>query len=167
MSNKISRRDFLVAGSSLGLLPLALPHQVEAQTKDGCIFCQFAANKGKFFKVWEDKNFLAFLDYRPINPGHTLLIPKRHFEYLFEMDKKLYTKILERARSLSNPLKVATNALRIGVIVEGFGVAHAHIHLIPLHGGGELLKKGATGVTDEEFSAIAEKIKAETRKQKI
>jgi histidine triad (HIT) family protein len=163
----VSRRDFLVGGSALSLLPLIAPRQAKSQTKADCIFCQFAAGKGKFFKVWEDKNFLAFLDHKPINPGHTLLIPKRHFEYLFEMDKKLYRQILERARKLSNPLKRATGALRIGVIVEGFGVAHAHVHLVPLRGGSELLKKGATGVTDAEFSSTAEKIKAEIARQKI
>jgi histidine triad (HIT) family protein len=163
MSNKVSRREFLAGGSSLGLL--VLPNRVEAQTD--CVFCQFAANKGKFFKVWEDKDLLAFLDYRPLNAGHTLLIPKRHFEYLFEMDKKLYSKITERMRELSKPLKTATNALRIGVIVEGFGVAHAHVHLVPLHGGGELLKKGAIGVPDGEFSKMAEKIKSEIAKEKL
>lgn len=164
MSNKVSRREFLVAGSAVGLLPLVLPRQAQAQTKDDCVFCQFAMGKGKFFKIWEDKNFLAFLDYKPINPGHTLLIPKRHFEYLFEMDKKLYAKIFERARELSNPLKIATEATRIGVIVEGFGVAHAHLHLVPLHKASELLKKGATDVTDGEFAKMAEKIQNEIKK---
>ena len=64
-------------------------------------------------------------------------------------------------------MEAVTDALRIGVIVEGFGVAHAHIHLIPLRGSGELLKKGAVGVTDPEFSVTAEKIKAEIGRQKI
>jgi histidine triad (HIT) family protein len=168
MSDDISRRNFLAAAGSAGLLPLVLSKNAKAQTKikDDCVFCGFAAGKGKFFKVWEDKHFLAFLDYKPINPGHTLLVPKEHVEYIFDLNKNSYEKIFERARALAAPLKSATEAKRIGVIVEGFGVAHAHVHLIPLHKGGELLKKGATGVTDDEFSQTAEKIAAAIKRGK-
>lgn len=160
MSDKVSRREFLIAGGSAGLLPFVLQNQAQAQLKDDCVFCQFAANKGKFFKIWEDKNFFAFLDNKPINPGHILLVPKQHFEYIFDLDDHLYTKIFSRAKKLAKPLKTATEAKRIGVIVEGFGVAHVHIHLVPISKSGELLKKGVTGVNDEEFSAMSEKIKA-------
>jgi histidine triad (HIT) family protein len=158
----------LAATGSAALLPLVLSENAPAQikAKADCVFCGFAAGKGKFYKVWEDKHFLAFLDYKPINPGHTLLVPKQHFEYIFEMDKNLYGKIFDRARELSETLKTATRATRIGVIVEGFGVAHVHVHLVPLHKGGELLKKGATDVTDEEFSKTAEKITAEIKRRK-
>ncbi len=166
MPNNFSRRNFLIATASSALLPLAVPNQAIAQTKDDCIFCQFGRNKANHFKIWEDKNFLAFLDHKPINPGHTLLIPKQHFEYLFDLDKKNYAKILEHARELSNPLKIAMGARRIGVIVEGFGVAHVHIHLVPLHGGSELLKKGAVGVTDDEFAIVTQKIVAQVKSKK-
>jgi histidine triad (HIT) family protein len=168
MSDRFSRRDFLAAAGSAGLLPLAFSKNAQAQTniKTDCVFCSFVAGKGKFFKVWEDKHFLAFLDHKPINPGHTLLIPKQHFEYIFELDKNLYVKIFERARKLAAPLKTATDAARIGVIIEGFGVAHVHVHLVPLHKSGELLKKGETGITDEEFSKTAEKIAAEINRRK-
>jgi len=160
MSNSVTRRKFLIAGTSFGLLPMVLADEVTSQTKEGCVFCDFAGNRGKFFKIWEDRYFLAFLDHKPINPGHTLLIPKNHFEHVFEMDNNLYAVIFEHARKLSRAIKASTGAKRIGMIVEGFGVAHAHVHLIPLHQGGELLKKGATGVTDEEFSKMAEKVRA-------
>ena len=164
MSKDLSRRNFLIATASSGLLPLILPNQTSAQTKDDCVFCQFGQNKGKFFKLWENKDFLAFLDHKPIKPGHTLLIPKNHHEYLFDLDDKNYSKILKHAKELSQPLKSAMNALRIGVIVEGFGVNHVHVHLVPLHKGGELLQKGAVGVTDEEFSKVAETIKNQISK---
>ena len=163
MPNNFSRRNFLLATASSALIPLVLPNESTAQTKDDCIFCKFGQNKAKYFKVWEDKDFLAFLDHKPINPGHTLLIPKKHFEYVFDLDKKNYTKILEHARELSKPLKIAMDAKRIGVIVEGFGVNHVHIHLVPLKGGGELLKKGAVGVTDDEFAIVTDKIVAQVK----
>lgn len=72
----------------------------------------------------------------------------------------------ESAKELSKPLKTAMNAKRIGVIVEGFGVAHVHIHLVPLQKGGELLQKGAVGVTDEEFAKIAETIINQVKNKK-
>jgi histidine triad (HIT) family protein len=167
MPKTFSRRDFLIAGTTASLLPFALPDKVNAQTKDDCIFCKFALNKAKFVKVWEDKNFLAFLDHKPITEGHTLLIPKQHFEYIFDLNDKLYNKIFKRAKQLSKPLKTALEATRIGVIVEGFGVNHVHIHLVPLKKGGELLKKGVVGVTDEEFAKTAEKIIGEIAKVKM
>jgi histidine triad (HIT) family protein len=168
MPDDISRRNFLAAAGSAGLLPLALSKNAKAQIKikDDCVFCGFTAGKGKFFKVWEDKHFLAFLDYKPINPGHTLLVPKEHVEYVFDLNKNSYEKIFERARVLAAPLKTATEAKRIGVIVEGFGVAHVHVHLVPLHKSGELLRKGATGVTDKEFSQTAAKITAAIKRGK-
>jgi histidine triad (HIT) family protein len=164
---KISRRQFLLTSTTVGLFSLALPKEVAAQSTDDCVFCKFVANKGKFVKLWEDKNFLAFLDYRPITEGHTLLIPKQHFEYLFDLNDKLYDKMLKRAKQLSNPIKTAMNAKRIGVIVEGFGVNHVHIHLVPLKQGGELLKKGKLEVSDDEFAKTAEMIKSEIMKVKM
>lgn len=163
---KVSRRQFLIEGSAAGLLPLVLQNEAPAQTKDDCVFCGFVANRGTFYKVWEDQNFLAFLDYKPINPGHTLLIPKRHFEYVFELDKPLYEKIFQRAKELAKPLRTAVGSKRIGMMIEGFGVAHAHIHLVPISGSGELIKKGVSGVTAEEFSKMAEKIRNEIMRSK-
>ncbi len=167
MPKTFSRRDFLISGTTASLLPFALADKADAQTKDDCIFCKFGQNKAKFVKIWEDKNFLAFLDHKPITEGHTLLIPKQHFEYIFDLNDKLYDKIFKRAKQLSKPLKTALEATRIGVIVEGFGVNHVHIHLVPLKKGGELLKKGAIGVTDAEFAKTAEKITNEIAKVKI
>lgn len=118
----------------------------------------FFANLGKIklkhLKFRETKIFSPFLTTNRFNPGHTLLIPKKHYEYLFDLDEKNYAKILKRAKELSEPLKIAMSAKRIGVIVEGFGVAHVHIHLVRFQKSGELLQKGAVGVTDEEFAKV-------------
>lgn len=151
----------------MGVFTLVSQNQMAAQNKSECVFCEFAAKRGKFVKLWEDKNFLAFLDYRPITEGHTLLIPKQHFDYLFDMPDKLYGKMLKRTKQLSKPIKTAMDAKRIGVIIEGFGVNHVHIHLVPINKGGELLKKGTVGVTEEEFAKTAEKIKSKISENKI
>jgi len=159
---KVSRRTFLLAGGSA----LAMSQPLIAQTKqrglisdENCVFCRIVAGKLSAFKVWEDDNFLAFLDHKPITPGHTLLIPKDHYDYLFEMPERRYSDIMKNARRLSSPLRTAMASKRIGVIVEGFGVNHCHVHLVPISEGGELIKKGKTGVPDEEFNSVAHRLR--------
>lgn len=126
-----------------------------------CIFCKIVAGEIPSAKVWEDENFYAFLDINPINPGHTLLIPKKHEDYLFELADPHYSEIFQAAKKLAHPLKNATGATRIGLIVEGFLVPHVHLHLIPIHGGGELDPGRAKKADPEELSKMAEKIRAQ------
>jgi len=126
-----------------------------------CIFCKITAGEIPSAKVWEDEKFYAFLDINPINPGHTLLIPKKHEDYLFELEDPHYSEIFQQAKKLAPSLKKVTGAKRIGLIVEGFLVPHVHLHLIPIHRGGELDPSRAKKASPEELSQMAEKIKAE------
>jgi histidine triad (HIT) family protein len=126
-----------------------------------CIFCRIIAGEIPSTKIWEDDDFFAFLDINPINPGHTLVIPKKHHDYLFTMDEPLYSKIFDAAKMLSKPLEKATGAKRIGVVVEGFLVPHVHVHLVPLHEGGELSFGRAKKAMTEELNETANKIKNE------
>ena len=158
----LSRRRFLVQAGTVLAASRVVPGRVAAQqtrVKDTCVFCRIVAGRSPGHKLWEDKEFFAFLDNKPINPGHTLLIPKLHYEYLFEMPEPKYERLLKRTRLLAAPLRTAMEAKRIGLIVEGFGVAHCHIHLVPIYGPGEMQKKGVVGVTNEEFEKIAVKIR--------
>lgn len=125
-----------------------------------CIFCRIAAGEIPSVKVWEDDDLLAFMDINPINPGHTLIIPKKHHGYIFEMEEPLYSRMFEAARKLSGPIKQAMEAKRIGMIVEGFLVPHAHLHLVPLNNGGELSFGRAKAADPEELKSNAEKIKS-------
>src|SRR3989344_1352372 len=103
-----------------------------------CKFCDIAQHKTEDWVIWENEKFMALLDVNPAKQGHCLLIPKEHNEYLFSMNEKLYTEFLKTAKRLSEPLRKATNAKKIGLIVVGFDVPHTHIHLVPLHKSGEL-----------------------------
>lgn len=150
-----SRRQFIIGSGAV----LAVPHIIKSQTE--CVFCNIVAGKLAAPKIWEDKDFYAFLDHKPINPGHTLLIPKKHAEYIFELEEPLYGRIFKNAKKLAKPLREAMKSQRVGVLVEGFGVAHLHIHLVPINKGDGFGKRsGVTGVTDEEFKAVADKIRA-------
>lgn len=103
---------------------------------------------------------MAFLSIAPINPGHTLIIPKKHNEYLFEMDDKLLGKILifskPVAAALVKALKPKTG--KVGIMVAGLQVPHSHLHLIPMDGEGDLTFSRARSADNEELKAVLEKI---------
>ena len=169
MFDHLSRRQFLIRSGAALAVPQALKSQdpvPHLQATSECVFCRIVGNKAHAQKLWEDHEFLAFLDIKPINPGHTLLVPKQHFEYIFDLGEPLYSQIFQRAKLLAAPIRAAMGARRIGMLVEGFGVAHLHIHLVPINKGGELIRKGVEGVTEEEFAKVAEKIRAAIGKSK-
>ena len=84
-------------------------------------------------KICEDEHYLAFLDIRPINPGHTLVIPKKEIDYLFDVDDDLLGGMMVFAKKIAHAIKEEVECKRIGVMVAGLEVPHAHIHLIPIH----------------------------------
>ena len=103
-----------------------------------CLFCDIVQGKEVVFNVWEDTYFFAFLDNHPINPGHTILIPKSHIENVFEMTDDAFQRLFLTAKRIAPILQKATSAKRIGIAVEGFGVPHVHVHLVPVNSGNEL-----------------------------
>ena len=126
--------------------------------KNKCIFCKIIKGEIPAVKVWEDEKYFAFLDMRQIKPGHTLLIPKKHTDYLFDLDDKEYTQLMLKVKFLAKLLKNKLNAKRIGLMVEGFSIPHIHIHIVPLNKGGELSFYKAKLTNKEELKKIAEKI---------
>jgi histidine triad (HIT) family protein len=78
------------------------------------------------------------------------------------MPEKLYERIMSRTRKLAATLRIAMASKRIGIIVEGFGVDHCHVHLVPINGSNELSRKGVSDVPEEEFRRMADKIRAAT-----
>ena len=126
---------------------------------EDCIFCKIASGAVPSSKIWEDGVLFAFLDINPINPGHTLIIPKAHAENVFDLDNAEYAAIFKAAKALSFAIQKATHAERIGVIIEGFAVSHAHIHLVPLNSGGELSFSRAKPASKGELDAMSARIK--------
>jgi histidine triad (HIT) family protein len=126
-----------------------------------CIFCQIIKGVEPAHRVWESEDFLAFLTIRPCNPGHTLLIPKTHVDYVFDLEEPLYSNIFRAAKQLSEPIKQATDAKRIGVAIEGLSVPHVHLHLVPLHDIDELDPHRHIEQTQHELAEMAERIRRE------
>ena len=126
-----------------------------------CIFCQIIEGIKPAHKIWESDDFLAFLSLHPCNPGHTCLIPKTHVDYVFDLDEPLYSGIFQLAKQLSEPLKKATEAKRIGIAIEGFSVPHVHLHLVPLYNVAELDPHRHITQNSVEVAEMAENIRKE------
>jgi histidine triad (HIT) family protein len=91
-------------------------------------------------KIYEDDRVIAILDVHPISEGHTLVIPKKQIDHIWDLDADDYTYIWEVSKKLGLHIREIIGSTRVGVIVEGFGVPHAHIHLIPIYHSNDLKK---------------------------
>ncbi|MBD3245603.1 MAG: HIT domain-containing protein [Candidatus Omnitrophica bacterium] len=111
-------------------------------------------------KILEDDRFLAFLDIRPINPGHTLVIPKQEIDYLFDLDDQLLGDLTVFAKRVARMIEQAVECERIGVMVAGLEVPHAHVHLVPIKAIADLNFAHAKEADQEALSAVADMIRA-------
>ncbi len=114
-------------------------------------------------KILEDDQYLAFLDIRPINPGHTLVIPKKEIDYLFDVDDELLSGLFVFAKKAAKMILKAVPCKKVGVMVAGIEVPHAHIHLVPIFEVTDLNFAKATVTANEELAKIAEKIRAQIK----
>ncbi|HEY4514594.1 MAG TPA: HIT family protein [Candidatus Paceibacterota bacterium] len=130
----------------------------ENEEEKNCIFCKIVAGEIVDYKVWEDEQFVAFLDVRPIADGHVLIVPKIHVDVIYDLSDDIYTSLFSRAKKLAPVIKEVTNCKRVGMAVEGFGVAHCHLHLVPLFGTHELDPDRAHNVAREELIRMKSKL---------
>ena len=110
-------------------------------------------------KICENENYLAFLDIRPINPGHTLVIPKKEIDYLFDVDDDLLGGMMVFAKRIAHAIKKEVECQRIGIMVAGLEIPHAHIHLIPIFEIPDLNFANAKPTENDILANIAEKIR--------
>lgn len=97
------------------------------------IFSRIVAGEIPSYKVAEDDKHYAFLDISPVAPGHTLVIPKKEVDYLFDLADDEYESLQLFAKRVATAMKSALPCKRIGVAVMGLEVPHAHIHLVPIN----------------------------------
>jgi histidine triad (HIT) family protein len=95
------------------------------------IFSDIISHKIPAHIIYEDDKHIAFLDINPISPGHTLIVPKKEIDYIFDLDDSALADLHIFSKKIAKALKEAMQAERIVVLVEGFEIPHAHIHLIP------------------------------------
>tara|TARA_Y100000991_G_scaffold51950_1_gene37790 strand:+ start:5624 stop:6016 length:393 start_codon:yes stop_codon:yes gene_type:complete len=98
------------------------------------IFAKIVAGEIPCYKVAENDEFLAFLDIFPLAKGHSLVIPKREIDYIFDIESDAYSRLWLFAKKVAQAQKKVISCERIGVAVIGLEVPHAHIHLVPING---------------------------------
>lgn len=117
------------------------------------------------YKIAENTDFYAFLDINPLAKGHTLVIPKKEVDYIFDLEDNTYTGLFEFSKKVSVAIESVVECERIGVSVIGLEVPHAHVHLIPINQIGDMnFSNSRITLSQSEFSDIANKIRANFEK---
>lgn len=105
-------------------------------------------------RIYEDDDFIVFLDVHPLTAGHTLVVPKVQVDHLWELDELTYQNLFALVRRVGTHLKATLAPPRVGVVVEGFGVPHVHVHLIPMQDGHDLKRlQDVTAIIDHQALA--------------
>ena len=125
------------------------------------IFSKIAAGEIPSYKIAENDEFYAFLDINPMSKGHTLVIPKKEIDYIFDIDDELLGRMMVFSKKIATAIKEAIPCVRVGVAVIGLEVPHAHIHLVPINKETDMLFGGKKlKLTSDELKDIAENISA-------
>lgn len=123
------------------------------------IFSRIIAGEIPAHKIAETDDFLAFLDVTPTTTGHTLVIPKKEVDYIFDLDDELYLGLMAFAKIVASAVKQAIPCKRIGVSVIGLEVPHAHVHLIPLNSMANMDFTKKMNPTQDELAETAYQIR--------
>ena len=126
------------------------------------IFTKIVNGELPSYKIAETEDYYAFLDIFPLKKGHTLVIPKKEIDYIFDLDDELYKGLFAFAKKVGLAIEKAIPCKRIGIAVVGLEVPHAHIHLIPLDGIYDIdFRLPKLKLKEAEFQEIATKIRKE------
>ncbi len=126
------------------------------------IFSKIAAGEIPSYKIAENERFYAFLDINPMTKGHTLVIPRQETDYIFDLEDELLAEMIIFAKQVAIALKKAMPCQRIGMMVVGMEVPHAHIHLIPIERESDMiLSNPRVKMQASEFEEIARRIRQE------
>lgn len=124
------------------------------------IFSKIIAGKIPSYKIYEDDKHYAFLDINPNAVGHTLCVPKKEVDKIFDLSEKDYNDLMEFSRKVALAIKKSIPCKRVGMSVIGLEVPHVHIHLIPLESMEEATFQKKVKLTQETFQATAIKIQS-------
>jgi histidine triad (HIT) family protein len=116
------------------------------KSESSCIFCQIVAHKAEASVIYEDERIMAFMDIKPVNEGQLLVIPKEHIDHFSDLADELACSVFLKAHHLSRNLRERLQPERVGLVVHGYGVAHAHLIVVPQH--------GQNNLTSEKFAYI-------------
>lgn len=124
------------------------------------IFTKIIQGELPAYKVAEDENFLAFLDINPNTKGHTLCIPKKEIDKIFDMEEAHYVELMRFSRKVAKALEKTVPCKRVGMAVVGLEVPHVHVHLIPLQDMEDIRFSRKVAMNKEEFETLTQAIKS-------
>ena len=127
------------------------------------IFTKIINGEIPSYKIAEDDNFFAFLDINPNAKGHTLCIPKKEVDKVFDLDEETYMGLMAFSRKVGKAIEAVIDCKRVGMTVIGLEVPHVHVHLIPLQSMQNATFQHKVQMTNEEFEETAELIRKEIR----
>lgn len=112
-------------------------------------------------KIYEDDKIIAILDVRPLFAGHTLVIPKKQVDHIWDLDDAEYQYLWQVVKKIGDHIKQVIESPRVGIVVEGFGVPHVHAHLIPIYEGDDLKKPQDfdSPIDHQALASVAEKLR--------
>ncbi len=123
------------------------------------IFTKIINGEIPCYKIAEDENHFAFLDINPLAKGHSLVIPKKEVDYIFDLEEDSYNGLFAFAKKIAGAIETEIRCERIGIVVAGLEVPHAHIHLIPINTINDMdFSNSRIKLSNEEFADLAEKI---------
>lgn len=123
------------------------------------IFTRIIKGEIPCHKICEDDRYFAFLDIKPINPGHTLVVPKEEIDYLFDLEDDRLAGIFVFGKKVAKAIRKAVPCKKVGVMVVGLEVPHAHVHLVPFNAIPELTFARAKPMANEDLAKVAAKIR--------
>lgn len=130
------------------------------------IFSKIVSGEIEAYKVAESIDFLAFLDVSPLATGHTLVIPKKEVDYIFDLDDETYNGLMIFTKIVAEGIKKVIPCVKVGVAVIGLEVPHAHIHLIPMNEVSDMnFSRPKLSFSAAEMEITAEKIKEALREE--
>ena len=120
------------------------------------IFSRIIAGEIPSYKIAEDENYYAFLDINPLTKGHTLVVPKKEIDYIFDLDDATLAGMMVFAKQVAQKIKQKIPCARVAVVVLGLEIPHAHIHLIPIQSENDVdFHRKKLQLTPDEFQEIA------------
>jgi histidine triad (HIT) family protein len=122
------------------------------------IFTKIVLGEISCYKIAEDKNYLAFLDINPNTKGHTLVIPKKEVNKIFDLDKQTYSELMSFSYRVAKALEKTISCERIGMSVIGLEVPHVHVHLLPINKMADMQFIEKEKMTNKEFTVLAQDI---------
>ena len=124
------------------------------------IFTKIIKGEIPCHKIYEDDKVIAFLDVHPLAEGHTLVVPKVQVDHIWDLDEETHAYLWSITRKIGSHIKQVLEPARVGVLVEGFGVPHVHVHLIPANHGNDLKQPQdiSSEINHEALGAMSKKI---------